>query len=85
MRHIRTLVPRLFEAHRLSEFHDIAEIGDSQHRGTQLYLDYCHLTTEGSKAVAERLFPVILRIVLDAVRHHDPEKNQPRVPLFRNS
>ena len=74
MHRIRSLLPSLFKAHNLSEFHDIAQIGGAKLGSTQLYLDYCHLTPEGSQAVAERLLPFVLRSVLEAEETHGPSK-----------
>ena len=73
-RHIRTLLLRLFSIHNFNEFHDVAEIGATELRATQLYIDYCHLTPAGSKTVAKHLSPAILRIILDAVQHPDVTK-----------
>ena len=47
----RTLLPDLFESQGIP-FHDVATIAAPSTTDRQLYLDYCHLTPEGSEVVA---------------------------------
>jgi len=45
------------------DFTDIGEIGGTEHKDEALYIDYTHLTPRGSKLVADRMLPVIKRMV----------------------
>lgn len=58
-RAIRQLLPDLFRRQEL-EFHDLGEIGAPS---LELYLDYCHLTPEGSLAVARRMIPAVSEVL----------------------
>ena len=75
MHRIRPMLPRLFKDHGFNEFYDIGQIGSPEHRGTQLYLDYCHLTPTGSKVVAGHIFAAIRRMVIDDIEHYPNGRN----------
>ena len=63
MRRARERFPALFAGHRIP-FTDVGTIAQPGAEQAQLYVDYCHLTPEGSRAVAERILPVVLDKVL---------------------
>lgn len=72
MRRARGLFPDLFAMHAIP-YTDIGSLAHgADHR--QLYMDYCHLMPEGSRAVAERMLPVVLEMVLRRLppRHESP-------------
>ncbi|WP_282022245.1 hypothetical protein [Ruegeria faecimaris] len=58
MHRARVDFPALFEEANVP-FTDIAEIGGPLHKDKVLYVDYTHLTPEGSKLVAARMLPVV--------------------------
>ena len=59
---IRPLFPEQFRRHGIA-FADIAEIASDATRQTNLYLDYCHLSPEGSVVAAERMLPWVKPLV----------------------
>jgi lysophospholipase L1-like esterase len=63
MRRARARFAALFAGHRVP-FTDIGTIARQGALPAQLYVDYCHLTPEGSRAVARRMLPVVLDEVL---------------------
>ena len=58
MKRSRAEFPALF-AQAGIPFTDIGEIAAPEHKDKVLYVDYTHLTPEGSKRVAERMLPVV--------------------------
>jgi len=58
MGQMRGILPLLFEEHGIP-FYDMGELGPFNKDRSDLYLDYCHLTPEGSKALAERICDVL--------------------------
>ncbi len=60
MKRARLELPALFQ-HAGIPFTDIGEIAAPEHRDKALYVDYTHLTPEGSKLVADRMLPVVTR------------------------
>jgi len=67
MRRARERFPALFARHRIP-FTDVGTIAQPGAEQAQLYVDYCHLTPEGSEAVAERMLPVVVDKVLARLR-----------------
>lgn len=59
---IRPLFPAQFERHGIA-FADMAEIASEATRQVNLYLDYCHLSPEGSVVAAERMLPWVRPLV----------------------
>jgi len=73
MRRARQLFPDLF-AENAIPYTDIGSLALGPDERGQLYMDYCHLMPEGSRAVAERMLPVVLDMVLKRLppQHHAP-------------
>lgn len=59
---IRPLFPEQFRRQGIA-FADIAEIAGEATAGSDLYLDYCHLSAEGSVVAAERMLPYVRKMV----------------------
>jgi hypothetical protein len=59
---IRAMLPGLFAASGI-EFHDIGQIGGSVEKDIQLYIDYCHLSSDGAERAAELMYPAVMRRV----------------------
>ncbi len=62
MKRARPAFPALFEQAGVP-FTDIGEIADPAHQDKVLYVDYTHLTPEGSKLVADRMLPVVVEAI----------------------
>jgi hypothetical protein len=58
MRRVRAKMPG-YMAEIGVEFHDVAAIASPATHDRALYIDYTHLTREGSEALAQRMFPFI--------------------------
>lgn len=57
-REYREALPALF-GERDIPFYDFGEIGDRNPDRADLYLDYCHLTPDGGRVLAEAIFEVL--------------------------
>jgi lysophospholipase L1-like esterase len=84
MRRARNLFPELFAKYQVP-YTDIWSLAHRPGERGQLYIDYCHLTPEGARAVAERMLPVVLEQVLKrlARRHDAPAPNRSRLTSSR--
>ncbi len=56
--------PALFEQAGIP-FTDVAQIAGPAHQDKSLYVDYTHLTPEGSKLVADRMLPVVVEAIAE--------------------
>lgn len=59
---VREQLPEIFEELQIP-FFDLGEIAARNAEGWDLYLDYCHLTPDGSKLVAARIREVLYPLV----------------------
>ncbi|MEO1109101.1 MAG: SGNH/GDSL hydrolase family protein [Pseudomonadota bacterium] len=59
MTRARAEFPALFDQADIP-YTEIAEIAAPEHKDKSLYVDYTHLTAEGSKLVAARMLPVVI-------------------------
>ena len=51
---IRGMLPEVFQSIDVP-FNDVSSIATGASRGSQLYVDYCHLTPDGSRSLAEKM------------------------------
>lgn len=73
MKRARARFPALFAGQGIP-YTDVGTIAEDAGERAQLYLDYCHLTPEGARAVAERLLPEVVDKILERLR---PEQGVP--------
>ncbi|MGH6905660.1 MAG: hypothetical protein ACREIR_23320, partial [Geminicoccaceae bacterium] len=67
MKRARARFPALF-AGRGIPYTDVATIAEGAAERAQLYLDYCHLTPEGARAVAEGMLPEVVDQIVGRLR-----------------
>jgi lysophospholipase L1-like esterase len=70
MRRARAQFPELFASQHVP-YTDIGSLAQDPGARGQLYMDYCHLTPAGAKAVAERMLPEVLDMILDRLAPGD--------------
>lgn len=56
MNRVREILPGLLGSIDV-EFHDVSQLGASEHAASTLYIDYTHVTPEGAKVCAAKMFP----------------------------
>jgi hypothetical protein len=76
MKTIRKFLPELMKKNGIP-FSDLGEIAIGADSENHLYLDYCHLSVEGSKAVAQQIFQEISGEVQKRVTSSVLEKTDP--------
>ena len=69
----RPLFGQLFEEIGVP-FTDIGSIAAPGSAGETLYTDYCHLTAQGSRVVAERMLPVVRAMIEERLRKHGAQE-----------
>jgi hypothetical protein len=70
MRRARPLFPELFATHDLP-YTDLGALAEDAGAHGQLYMDYCHLMPAGAQAVAQRMLPVVLDLILERLAPGD--------------
>jgi hypothetical protein len=70
MRRARAQFPELFASQHVP-YTDIGSLAQDPGARGQLYMDYCHLTPAGAKAVAERMLPEVLDMILERLAPGD--------------
>ncbi len=62
MHRIRDLLPSLFEEEKIP-FHDVSSLASHNTNSEDIYIDYCHLSPAGARAVAAQMEPVLLPMI----------------------
>jgi hypothetical protein len=70
MRRARAQFPELFASQHVP-YTDIGSLAQDPGARGQLYMDYCHLTPAGAQAVAERILPKVLDMILERLAPGD--------------
>jgi hypothetical protein len=68
MKRVRSAMPGYMKEIGVEYHDDASSLGSSAKKDLALYIDYTHVTPDGAKAVAEKLFPYVYPKVLEIVR-----------------
>ena len=77
MQKIRRLLPGIFRKHGVP-FFDAAQISSQKTAGTDLYVDYCHLTPAGAKIAAEHIAEPLYQLVQEEIAERGTAAVPPR-------
>lgn len=67
MRRVRSKIPEYMRELGI-EYYDVASIGSARTADRTLYIDYCHMTPDGARVLAERMFPPVFARVSEVVQ-----------------
>jgi hypothetical protein len=72
MRRVRSVMPGYMRELGVEYHDDASSLGSSATKDRALYIDYTHVTPDGSKVVAEKIFPYVYPKVLEILRKPSP-------------
>lgn len=67
MKRVREKLPRYFNSIDFP-FYDVSTIASEANKNKTLYIDYCHLTPEGSEAIASNMLEPLKQSVMESIQ-----------------